>query len=611
MKGYEVGQRIARKLAERLRKEQYEGPLEAGEESDEREAEAVAEVVQREMVAATPMSMFGASPSSLSPPLFSFATPGLTDSYPSTASSNDLPPTPFGFHPPKPSLRPIFDDAEPSPLPLVPEEPPATRTLDEGYFSIRKRRPSRPTKPAPRIVTGNLGSPATSAGRKPSPRTASPRTPTQRLVDSAWGGCRHQLRAHADLLVWLLVGAPEMSAGLDQGLASVGGLLGILLHLVGFAFFILVHTWAALVSLALTLRSVVFFLHWTFLNLTGQTDLSIVVKEYLALCRKEWDTVCAEDGVRLSVWSVGLGLFELMAVQASELTLRQLARPDADSPSRTVSKERWLRDGPGHLVLLNGDEPPIDAAINSGGTPYIAPLLRRRSTKRRASLERRPSLGRGRRWAEEEGESLLVTGGGDSIMEGRILNDPFDALAFSPSFSPREAPIEDIDDLPPLDLNGTLPGFSFPPSPLPFTTTVPASPPLKPFDESLTDASDFTNLLRRHVRLATASYGLHSYILAPPSPLFTPGVDHHTLPHRVFSHLGGVDHKTSQVLHVAIQKHYTGVPAAKDTLEDVYEPQFYLLRDDLHGEVVCVVRGTQSLADMYVVLLWQTFPLQV
>jgi hypothetical protein len=204
------------------------------------------------------------------------------------------------------------------------------------------------------------------------------------------------------------------------------------------------------------------------------------------------------------------------------------------------------------------------------------------------------------------GESLLVTGGGDSIMEGRILNNPFDNLAFSPSFSPRSSYVPDSldsghadDELPPLDLNDTAPRFTITRSPQPFRIT-PESPPLRPLVDEQDEDSAFIELLQRHVRLATASYGLHSYILAPPSPLFTPGVNHQTLPHRVFSHLGGVDHKTSSVLHVAIQKHYTGVPAKSEEPEESYEPQFYLLRDDLRGEVVCVVRGTQSLADMYV-----------
>lgn len=190
-------------------------------------------------------------------------------------------------------------------------------------------------------------------------------------------------------------------------------------------------------------------------------------------------------------------------------------------------------------------------------------------------------------------------------MEGRILSNPFDQLAFSPSFSPRPPRVsdpadsgeDDDGDLPPLDLNETLPGFSLTRSPKSLRMS-PVSPPLRPLADDEDSDSAFVALLQRHVRLATASYGLHSYILAPPSPLFTPGVNHQTLPHRVFTHLGGVDHKTSSVLHVAIQKHYTGVPAKSVDVEESYEPQFYLLRDDLRGEVVCVVRGTQSLADM-------------
>lgn len=264
-----------------------------------------------------------------------------------------------------------------------------------------------------------------------------------------------------------------------------------------------------------------------------------------------------------------------------------------------MSKERWLREGPGHLVLLNGD----DNAAKAVDDLPAAPLLRRRSTKRRVSNLELPGLTRhhSKRWSTEEdrGNSLLVTGGGDSILEGRILNDPFETLTFSPSFSPKDVPPneEGEEDLPALDLNGTLPGFTFSPSPQSFTA-IQSSPPLKPIVEPSSATASLATLLDRHVRLATASYGLHTYILAPPSPLFTPGVDHTTLPHRVFSHLGGVDHKTSQVLHVAIQKHYTGIPSTSEQADELYAPQFYLLRDDLHGEIICVVRGTQSLHDM-------------
>lgn len=54
----------------------------------------------------------------------------------------------------------------------------------------------------------------------------------------------------------------------------------------------------------------------------------------------------------------------------------------------------------------------------------------------------------------------------------------------------------------------------------------------------------------------------------------------------------------------AIQKEYIGVPSTTSD-ESTYEPQFYLLRDDLHGEIICCVRGTQSLADMCVLSLAQ------
>lgn len=134
------------------------------------------------------------------------------------------------------------------------------------------------------------------------------------------------------------------------------------------------------------------------------------------------------------------------------------------------------------------------------------------------------------------------------------MNDSTDPYAYaSPSFPPVRTPVslrgmaDDLDDLPPLDLGGTLPGFSFPPSPqsLKATAPTPSSPPLRPITLR-SEAAAFTALLRRHARLATASYGLHTFVIDPPTPLFTPSGA--TLPHRVFSHLGGVDHKA--VLHV-------------------------------------------------------------
>ena len=205
------------------------------------------------------------------------------------------------------------------------------------------------------------------------------------------------------------------------------------------------------------------------------------------------------------------------------------------------------------------------------------------------SLGRRKTT---RTWTEDngEGDSLLVTGSEGSVFEATILNSAQSPAlaALSPSFT---AAYADLDDLPPLDLGDALPGFSFPPSPqYSAVSAAPRSsspPPLRPVPEDDDPLLALLKTLKRHVRLATASYGLHSYLITPPSPLFTPsGVN---LPSRIFSHLGGIS--KDNVLHVAIQKDYLGIPTPESAL-DFYAPQFYLLRDDLHAEVVCVIRAS-------------------
>ncbi|SCZ87616.1 BZ3500_MvSof-1268-A1-R1_Chr2-2g05082 [Microbotryum saponariae] len=623
MKGLEVGEKYARKLAERLMAERSrytDGSLDA--EANKGDVDHIEPQVDgpaaelfagRMFVAATPMSLLQGSPGShLSPPLFGIATPALSESVSKRSATQDAE---APHEPPKAFLHPNFDDTgeDMSPLPLLLDathKSAPSSPLDYGFFAIRTRHN------AGKAATSLAGSfwDATAAvegttddGEIADLSSSGDASPKQLAVPAAsflLPKVDTRTRPMVDLLIWLLVGSPDVSGGFDQGLASVGGLLGTTLHLVGFAVFVLVHTWALGVSLCATLRSVALFSHWTFLNLTGRTDLSIVAREYFILCQKEWNLVSAEDGVKLSIGSVLLGLFELMAIQA-------------------ISKERWIAEGPGKLVLVNGDEAARFAAsadcssLEASSSPIVgggaSPLLRRFS-KSRSLVFNRPSVSRrgtSRRWTVDDGEGLIVTGGGDSILEGTIYNESVDPLAYaSPSFTPHPGSatgantgipvLDELDDVPPLELGDalpgdTLPGFSFPPSPVSFLAASPKSPPTRPILDGPDESTAFVMLLRRHARLATASYGLHTYILAPPTPLFTPSGA--TLPHRVFSHLGGVDHKA--VLHVAIQKHYTGIPAvAGDEADSIYEPQFYLLRDDLHGEVVCVVRGTQSLADI-------------
>ncbi|KAK4055902.1 hypothetical protein OIO90_003159 [Microbotryomycetes sp. JL221] len=632
MRSLEVSERFARKLADKLRVERRATlAVDNGHPKVSIVPEAGPGIVLARpprLKTATPATLLSSlsSPSPASPPLFSFPTPGLEETPPTSVSTGAEDST---FAPPKPCLRPLLDIGEPSPLPSpmllqVVDSPKlgprqtnreVAGSEDGGdYFTLRQRTRSqrRTTKPVTSLEHGKehtirqeaqTNSPGSNETGKQTGTLSHVTTQLSRRSSrsSAFRKVQSQVREHLDLILWILVGQPNVEpSSIDQSIASIGGVLGFVVHLIGFSGFVVVHVWALIIATLLTLRSIAFFMHWTFLNVTGQTDLSIVIKDYYRLCRKEWDMVSEQDGSKLSVLSVMLGLFELMAVQA-------------------MSKERWLQEGPGQLVLLNGDH-ALDGSDNTepGTVPRPAQMspevqatktgtFRTRTTAERPRPPRRATRSNfSLEDVNADGGSLLVTGGGDSILEGKILNDPFDRLTFSPrAFSPRQTSsrtfgIDEDDDLPPLSLDGTLPGFSLPPSPNSLGSyDMSSSPPLRPIFDGIDLKQEFFTLLKRHVRLATASYGLHSYILAPPSPLFTPSVNQHTLPHKVFSHLSGVDRKTSTVLHVAIQKHYTGVPeAGSKGSQDLYEPQFYLLRDDMHGEVICVVRGTQSLADI-------------
>ncbi|KAL8284122.1 hypothetical protein RQP46_004871 [Phenoliferia psychrophenolica] len=587
LRGFDLGEKIAVRLADKLRKEQHANAM-----GVELAKDKVA-VPASSFRAATPMSLFlvpqdleqEPRPATMSsPPLLTLSPTPLLD--PSWSGSTDSAPiqTPsLLFAPPKPKLAPIFDEAEPSPFPIVP--PPTSAPIDDGYFALRQRKRPRTQPSQPASVAAQLSLPepdVASVSRSHSSPASPPPHNTGHLFTAATNPIRRAVRAierrartHVDLVVWILIGAPQP----EDRLSSVGGLVGVLLHLFGFAFFVLVHSGALLVSTFVTLRSIAFFLHWTFLNLTGRTDLSVVAREYIRLCTKEWNLVAEQDGVRLGVWSVAVGILEMAAIQA-------------------MSAERWISDTQ-RLLLLNGES-------EEDATPepeLVKPIPRRRSTRRKETASERPGLGRRkttRTWTEDDGEgdSLLVTGSEGTVLEGTILNSAQSPAlaALSPSFV---AAYADLDDLPPLDLGDALPGFSFPPSPQ-YPTIIPGprsksptSPLLRPVPETEDPLLSLLKTLKRHVRLATASYGLHSYLITPPSPLFTPSGSN--FPSRVFAHLGGIS--KDNVLHVAIQSDYLGIPTPESAL-DFYSPQFYLLRDDLHAEVICVIRGTQSLADI-------------
>lgn len=640
MRGFEFGDKLARKLADRLRKvyegQEAEPPVETTTNDDgpARDEQPQSPTITVSTVrAATPMSMF--APTADSADAFSGFL-GLGAFSPNLDESSLYPPTdaplstPFDFPaPPKPKIGPsrAETDMELSPPPLTPAPLPQFEedaTPRQSCFPLSRQTSAASVNdgshPVLLSVDGipvmqNSTSTTTAApNADPLSQNRHPPSPFVQFLlalggplSYAFNALGQRSRSQVHLLIWITFG----SAKADSGLASVGGLFGPLIHLVGFLFFVLVHFYALLVSTCSTFRSVALFSHWTFLNLTGRTDLSLVTGEYLGLCRKEWIKVAKQDGMQLNLWSVIVGLMELAAIQA-------------------MSKEKWLAEGPGGLVLLNGEEENEDKTLDPYSPGLGRPMIKRTAFGRTSfgGLDR-PNFARkrtARRWTEDEGEgdSLLVTGGADSILEGTILNDSFDPVAhFSPTTDSAFSP-DDMDDLPLIDMPDSFANFGFnmassspirkplplsplhslPPSPRdfnntlgslsplsrlsPITTNIPMSPPLYPVPASR-PLHTLVKTLKRHARLATASYGLHSYIVAPPTPLFTPSGA--TLPHRIFSHLGGIDGKN--VLHVAIQKDYLGVQD-----EETYEPQIYLLRDDVNCEVVCVIRGTQSLADI-------------
>ncbi|BGP56566.1 hypothetical protein JCM8202v2_004191 [Rhodotorula sphaerocarpa] len=447
------------------------------------------------------------------------------------------------------------------------------------YFGMRHRshRPTGPSRPPSAALDRHQ--------ERPLPSTL-PRRPSFKLRPYP-RSIAHTGNVALDWIIWILVGSPPNpnTAGLDTSIAFVGGLLGGVIHLIAFTFFVAYHTSALLVASGIALRATIIFLYWAGLNLTGRTEVSKSVVEYWRTCRNEWDKVCAEEGESsLGMMRVLRGFAELAALQS-------------------MTRERWLREGPGALALLNGYDDRIGLA-----TPRFGP------SKRRFSLERsRPSITQRQqsfRWGEdageEDGEGLVLTRHEGGILEGSIISREVPrspgVLSRRPTASRGLAEVHAIppspavsidqildEDPPPLDLDMADDGTSTPPA-------LPSSPPLQPLDEPVAFLEDFAALVKRHCRLCTASYGLHTMLPSPPTPLLTPSGQ--TLPHRLFAHLGGLnDHRN--VLHVALQKRYDGTPTnEEDEIEAAYAPQFYILRDDLRGEIVCVIRGTQSLADV-------------
>ncbi|GAA5991130.1 hypothetical protein JCM10908_006552 [Rhodotorula pacifica] len=592
IKLYELGAKVGRHVAGRLERHRSQqhvivSPLQSG---------GVAQALRPRM---TPAGSFGAvSPADL------LGTPPTPESLPSASLEQpDLPPLSDGDEllespPSAPALRPT-SLADPLPTVSTPfflED----AALAPDYFGMRHRSTTSSRRGS--LPVADVGKTALNGDFAAATRHISERPFALKAHPSRFSKTRH---IAIDWVIWILIGSPPdpTSAGLDTSIAFVGGLLGIAIHLVAFTFFVLYHTSALLVASCVALRATAIFLYWLALNLSGRTEVSRSVVEYWRTCRTEWDKVYEEEGEgRIGPISIVRGLAELAILQS-------------------MTYERWLQEGPGSLVLLNG----IEGDGAGLATPRFGPLRRKASQEpgRPSITQRMDSY----RWsgtgAEDDGEGLVLTRSGDGILEGSIISrearSPTLQLSrrlsgkrrrslVPPSPTPSiEQVLDESDEEPPpfrLDSqdfeleDGTSTPLEFP-----------SSPPLQPISDPIKPLEEFVSLVKRHCRLCTASYGLHTMLPSPPTPLLTPSGQ--TLPHRLFAHLGGLnDHRN--VLHVALQKRYDGVPASEeDEIEATYAPQFYVLRDDVRGEIVCVIRGTQSLADVRTDLDGSLVPLEL
>ncbi|BGP33516.1 hypothetical protein JCM10296v2_005320 [Rhodotorula toruloides] len=562
LRAYEMGVAVGRKVAGRLerhrsRKGEAELRMLTEEVRDDgsRRSESI--------VAATPAQLLGVPPS----PSASGGSSkrSLSPSLASISDIDDIPPLP----PAAPALRPLNVPDLP-PLPTVATPFNLDPSSPDDYFALQRHRA---------VVSSN--SPTKLAA------FATPSTPKSPFILRPLPNPSPMRTALLDWVIFLLIGSPRPPsiAGLDSSLATVGGLIGVLVHSLGFLFFVIYHLTALLVSSYGAVRTTAVFLYWAGLNLSGRTEVSKAVVEYWRTCRGEWDKVVGEEGEdTVSVIAVVKGVLELAALHR-------------------MTRRRWLQDGPGRLKLLNGD----NDILTGLATPRFGPLRPRHSI----DLERPSITQRQQSWrwtsngGEEDGEGLVVTGHEGGVLQGSIISHeeprslPSPRLHKPTKASPdKRAMIDQLleEEPPPLDL--TEPGPS----------QLPASPPLQPIDDRADPVADLVSLIKRHCRLSTASYGLHTMLPSPPTPLLTPSGQ--TLPHRLFAHLGGLtDHRN--VLHVALQKRYTGIPSVEDEIEATYAPQFYVLRDDLRAEVVVVIRGTQSLADVRTDLDGSLIPLDL
>jgi len=308
LRAYELGTEVGRRVAGRLERHRSRRDV-VDVDAAVGEISAPDEPGRQVLAAVTPAALLGSPPIGdiLTSP---FAQPRQDDD----DLDDDLPLVP----PSAPSLRPTTNPNLP-PFPTVSTPLALEPAALDDYFGLSRRTSSRRTSLAPT-------SPRQRSAFLPS--SASPRTPfVLRAIPARTRTVRRRL---LDLVIFLCVGSPPRpsSAGLDTSFASVGGILGVVVHAVGFFFFVAYHLSTLIVASLVALRQTATFLYWFWMNLSGRTEVARAVVEYWRACRAEWDRVVDEDGEeQIGLWSVGQGLFELAVLQTSASLSSSLSSP--------------------------------------------------------------------------------------------------------------------------------------------------------------------------------------------------------------------------------------------------------------------------------------------
>lgn len=343
--GAEVGRRVAGKL-ERHRSQRGDGvrllPRFGGVQEEQPSMTTMEESTTRppRLRAATPSQLLGSPPSS------AFTPPPSSIHFSPALPPLELPSTP--------ALAPLFipsSDCLPAvhtPFTLDPLDP-----LDDGYFGSKRRRTRRESLIQPGERRKELA--ATSSPSK----MGSFSLPTMPTTPPTWRS------RTVDVLIYLLIGSytthvsssPSRNS-FDTSLSTLGGLLGLLVHSFGFAFFLLYHLSTLLYSSCFAVLGAFKWAQYVGRHLTGRTEVSRAVGRYWRTCWGEWSRVCEEEGEgRMGVWGVVRALGTLAVLQRSALLhlscfrrasflLLTISRSNRRSDSRTLPLAR--RPGPAH-----------------------------------------------------------------------------------------------------------------------------------------------------------------------------------------------------------------------------------------------------------------------